>query len=105
MRNHMQPSGRPRPGKKELWFQCGRYFARTIKREDASDRWGAWLSDPHTVHVLNTTPTTMSKNEIADYIRQFDQRTRLLLGIFEMGTRRHIGFIRLDIDYQAKDAL
>lgn len=57
------------------------------------------------MHVLNTTSRTLSKSEIADYIKQFDQRSRLLLGIFEMGTRRHIGFIRLDIDYQAKDAL
>jgi RimJ/RimL family protein N-acetyltransferase len=47
----------------------------------------------------------MSKADIADYIRQFDQRTRLLLGIFEKGTRLHVGFVRLDIDYVAKDAL
>ena len=25
--------------KKDLWFRCGRYFLRTVKREDASDRW------------------------------------------------------------------
>jgi RimJ/RimL family protein N-acetyltransferase len=94
-----------RPRKKELWFPAGGYFLRTIKREDASERWAGWLSDPHTVHVLNTAPRPMSKADVADYIRQFDQRTQLLLGIFEKGTRLHVGFVRLDIDYAAKDAL
>src|SRR3954463_5174447 len=90
-----------RPRKKEVWFPCGRYFARTIKREDASDRWAGWLSDPHTVHVLNTAARTLQRKDIADYIKQFDQRSQLLLGIFEKGTRLHVGFIRLDIDHEA----
>lgn len=94
-----------RPRKKEIWFPCGRYFTRTVKREDASERWAGWLSDPHIVHVLNTAPRQMSKADIADYIKQFDQRERLLLGIFEKGTRLHIGFVRLDIDYAANDVL
>jgi RimJ/RimL family protein N-acetyltransferase len=99
----MPPSAPPR--KKELWFPCGRYFLRTIRREDASDRWAGWLSDPHIVHVLNTAPQPLRKSDIADYIRQFDQRSKLLLGIFEKGTRLHVGFVRLDIDYAASDAL
>jgi len=101
----MQSSRNARPGKKELWFQCGRYYARTIKREDASERWASWLSDSWTIHVLNTAPGKVQKSDIADYIKQFDQRSRLLLGIFERGTRVHVGFIRLDIDYAASEAL
>jgi RimJ/RimL family protein N-acetyltransferase len=94
----MPPSGSERPSRKEVWFKCNRYFLRTVKREDASDRWAEWLSDPWTVHVLNTSPVRIGKKEIADYIKQFDQRSRLLLGIFEMGTRLHIGFVRIDLD-------
>jgi RimJ/RimL family protein N-acetyltransferase len=88
----------PRTGKKQLWFRCGRYFLRTAKREDASDRWAGWLSDPWTVHVLNSAPRAFTRADVADYIRQFDQRSHLLLGIFEMGTRLHVGFVRLDFD-------
>ena len=84
--------------KKEVWFRCGRYFLRTIKREDASDRWAGWLSDPWTVHVLNSAPRVFTKKDVAEYIKQFDQRSRLLLGIFEMGTRLHVGFVRIDLD-------
>ena len=92
------------PTKKDIWFRSGRYFLRTVKREDASDRWAGWLSDPWTVHVLNTAPRAFTKSDVADYIRQFDQRSRLLLGIFEMGTRLHVGFIRLDLE-AGSDAL
>jgi RimJ/RimL family protein N-acetyltransferase len=94
-----------RPSRKELWFRCGRYYARTIKREDASDRWAGWLSGPWAVHVLNSAPRHLQKIDIANYIKQFDQRSHLLLGIFERGTRLHVGFIRLDVDYVANEAL
>ena len=89
-----------RPAKQQLWFPAGRYFLRTIKREDASERWAEWLSDPWTVHVLNTAQRRMTKSDIADYIKTFDQRERLLLGIFERGSRAHVGFVRLDIDFE-----
>jgi RimJ/RimL family protein N-acetyltransferase len=100
----MQRSRSDRPSKKEVWFRCNRYFLRTIKREDASDRWAEWLADPWTVHVLNTSPKKIGKREVSDYIKQFDQRSSLLLGIFEMGSRLHVGFVRIDLD-EAGDAL
>ncbi len=100
----MPPKGE-RLGKQQLWFPAGRYFLRTIKREDASQRWADWLSDPWTVHVLNTSPRQMTKAEIVDYIKTFDQRERLLLGMFEKGTRAHVGFIRVDINPSEGEAL
>jgi RimJ/RimL family protein N-acetyltransferase len=100
----MQPPHNARPRKKDLWFQSGRYFLRTIRREDASERWAGWLADPVTVYVLNSESRRMEKKEVVDYIKQFDQRSQLLLGIFERGTRLHVGFIRLDIDEAAKEA-
>jgi RimJ/RimL family protein N-acetyltransferase len=94
-----------RPRKIQLWFQSGKYFARTIKREDASERWATWLADSQTAYVLNTSAQKLQKSDLVQYIKGFDQRSRLLIGIFERGTRLHIGIIRLDIDYAAKDAL
>ncbi len=98
-------SQQARPRKKELWFHCGRYFARTIKREDASDRWAGWLSDPHTSYVLNTQTKKLQRSEIVQYIKSVDQRSQLLIGIFERKTRLHVGIIRLDIDYELKEVL
>jgi RimJ/RimL family protein N-acetyltransferase len=101
----MQASGRDRPAKKELWFQCGRYFARTIRRDDASERWAKWLNDPWVVEALNLPPRALTKKDIVGYIRQSDQRTHLMLGIFERGTRVHVGIIRIDLDHAAGEAL
>jgi RimJ/RimL family protein N-acetyltransferase len=104
-RRKIMPSSRnARPSKKDLWFQCGRYFLRKIKREDASERWAGWLADPWTTHALNSPPAKLTKNDIVEYIKQFDQRSRLLLGVFERGTRLHVGFIRLDIDDDVSEA-
>src|SRR5438874_2195179 len=93
----MPSSEHERARKKQLWFPCGRYFLRTIKREDASDRWAQWLSDSSTAHVLNSSPRQLRKSDIVEYIKAFDQRSRLLLGIYERGTRLHVGIVRLDI--------
>ena len=101
----MPSSGRKRPAKKELWFQCGRYFARTIRRDDASERWAKWLNDPWAVEALNLPRRTLTKDDIVGYIKRSDQRTQLMLGIFERGTRVHVGIIRIDLDYAAGEAL
>lgn len=94
-----------RPPKRIVRFQCGKYFVRTIRREDASDRWANWLSDPWAVHTLNSPPRKLQKSDITEYIKGFDQRINCLLGIFERGTRAHIGIIRIDLDYAASEAL
>ena len=86
-------------------FQCGRYFAGTVRREDASERWAQWLNDPWVVEALNLAPRVLTKDDIAGYIKQSDQRTHLMLGIFERGTRVHVGIIRIDLDYAAREAL
>ena len=95
----------PRPPKIDLWLNCGRVFLRPIKREDASDRWAGWMADPHIVHVTNPKRTQLTRKELLDYIRSFDQRTNILLGIFERVTRTHVGIIRLDLDDSGREAL
>jgi RimJ/RimL family protein N-acetyltransferase len=102
----MQPSPRnARPPKRTLRFHCGKYFARTIRREDASDTWASWLCDPWAMHTLNTPPRELRKSDIVEYIKQFDQRSKLLLGIFERGTLSHVGIVRVDVDHAARDAV
>jgi len=101
----MQTPRNARPPRRILRFDCGKYFVRTIKREDASDRWAAWLSDPWATRAMNSPAQSMQKKDIVNYIRQFDQRSRLLLGIFEKDTRTHVGIIRVDADYVTMECL
>ncbi len=80
-------------------LDCGKYLVRTLTVDDASARWGSWLADPEASRMLNAPPKVLSKKEIVDYIKLFDQRSHLLLGIFDKATDKHVGFLRIDIDF------
>ncbi|SRR6266700_536165 len=81
------------------------YLVRTVKLDDASDRWASWMSDPEAVHMLNAPAKTLHKSDIVKYIKQFDQRSRLLLGIFTKQSSRHIGIITFNIDFALRQFL
>ena len=81
----MQPPRSARPAKKDLWFNAGRYFLRTINREDASDRWAGWLSDPWTTHALNSAPRKMTKSDISPSTSKNSIRGRICCWGFSSG--------------------
>ena len=83
--------------KREVRIDCGDYLLRTLQADDASERWAGWMADPRNMRLLNLPPRAMTRADIAAYIGQFDQRSSLLIGIFEQQTRDHIGFFRVDI--------
>lgn len=85
--------------KRNVRLDCGRYLVRTITVDDASDRWAGWMADPEASDMLNAPARAMKKSDIVSYIDSFDQRSRLLLGIFEVATDQHLGFLRIDIDH------
>ena len=93
------PATQPKFPKRKVRLDCGKYIVRTITIEDASDRWASWMADPEASYMLNAPAKAMSKNDIVAYIEGFDQRSRLLLGIFEKATGKHLGFLRIDIDH------
>jgi RimJ/RimL family protein N-acetyltransferase len=79
-------------------IDCGNYLVRTATIDDASDRWASWMSDPKNLRLLNSAPKAMTRADIVAYIRKFDQRSHLLLSIFEKQSGMLIGFFRVDID-------
>jgi RimJ/RimL family protein N-acetyltransferase len=95
----MRAPQQPKLPKKIVRVDCGKYFLRTLKSEDASDRWASWMADPKNLRLLNSAPRVMTRNDIVTYIEQFDQRSHLLIGIFEKQSGMHIGFFRVDIDH------
>jgi ribosomal-protein-alanine N-acetyltransferase len=92
---------RSRFPKRTVKLDCGKYLVRTITADDASDRWAGWLADPEASHMLNAPATAMTRKDLVAYIQAFDQRSRLLLGIFEKATGKHLGFFRIDIDHRS----
>lgn len=91
--------------KREVHLDCGDYLLRTVTADDASERWADWMSDPKNLRLLNAAPKAMTRQDIVTYINQFDQRSHLLIGIFEKQGGTLIGFFRLDIDYRLKRCL
>jgi len=75
-----------------------RYLVRTIEPTDASERWASWMSDPEARHMLNMPAHGWGKPDIVKYISTFDQRSCLLLGIFEKSSGLHIGVLTVDIN-------
>jgi RimJ/RimL family protein N-acetyltransferase len=89
----------PRFPKRKVRLDCGKYILRTITVEDASDRWANWMADPEASLMLNAAPRTMTKGDIVAYIKGFDQRTHILIGIFEKASGLLLGFLRNDVDF------
>jgi ribosomal-protein-alanine N-acetyltransferase len=84
--------------KRKVRLDCGAYLVRTLTVADASDQWADWMNDPKNLRLLNSPPKSMTKDDVVSYIKQFDQRSHILIGIFERQSGRHLGFFRIDID-------
>src|SRR5437899_8240810 len=48
--------------KKNVRIQCGKYLIRTLREDDASDRWASWMSDPEAMYLLNSPAQSWTKN-------------------------------------------
>jgi RimJ/RimL family protein N-acetyltransferase len=101
----MQGSHGSQISKKNARIQCGEYLLRTIKEDDASDRWASWMSDPEAMYLLNSPVRRWSKSDVVKYIRQFDQRSNLLFGIFEKQSGAHIGIYTIKANYSSSQGL
>jgi RimJ/RimL family protein N-acetyltransferase len=94
------PTPQPKHPKRKVWLDCGEYILRTITTEDATDRWALWMEDPEATHMLNAPPRAMTRDELVAYIKGFDQRTRILIGIFEKASGLLLGFLRNDVNFE-----
>jgi RimJ/RimL family protein N-acetyltransferase len=95
----VMPSTDAKIPKKKVSIQSDEYLLRTLTIDDASDRWAGWMSDTEVMRMLNAPPRKMSHGDIVGYIKSFDQRSDLLLGIFEKREGQHIGFFAIHADY------
>ena len=89
----MGTSSDPRLSKKVGKFYCGRFVVRALRDQD-TDRMTAWLSDPEALEVLNLPARRLTKTDIANFIRSFDQRTNLLGGIFDRSNNMLVGILQ-----------
>ena len=101
----MKPSSPPRYPKRKVNIDCGDYTLRTITTSDATDRWARWMEDAEASEMLNAPRKAMTRDELVAYIKGFDQRTRILIGIFEKSTGLLLGFLRNDVNFETNQFL
>ena len=94
------PTPQPKFPKRKVWLDCGQYVLRTVTAEDATDRWAHWMEDSEASEMLNAPPRTMTRSDLVAYIKGFDQRTRILIGIFEKASGLLLGFLRNDVHFE-----
>lgn len=73
---------------------------RTLTTDDASDRFAAWFSQDEVRSALNLPGQNRTKGEIVDYINAFDQRSNILLGIFDKANDLLVGLLAVQIDWE-----
>jgi RimJ/RimL family protein N-acetyltransferase len=94
------PTPQRKHPKRKVLIDCGDYLLRTITTEDATDRWANWMKDPEASYMLNTPPRAMTKDELVAYIKSFDQRRQILIGMFEKASGLLLGFLRNDVNFE-----
>jgi RimJ/RimL family protein N-acetyltransferase len=99
------PPPPPKLPKRKVRLDCGDYILRTITVEDATDRWAQWMEDPEASEMLNAPRKAMTRSDLVAYIKGFDQRTKILIGIFEKASGLLLGFLRNDVDFATSQFL
>lgn len=89
---------------KQLKLETERFILRSLTPADASDRWGEWVGDHEVMSPVNTPPRKMSKVELVNYTRRFDQENKLLIGIFDKENGLHIGLYQIDVSARHRTA-
>ena len=92
-------------GPREIKIESGKYLIRSLTIEDASERLAAWFSDPNVHHALNARARSWSKDEVVNYIKEFNQMSKLLLGIFEKRSALPIGIFTILINQKTGQGL
>lgn len=95
-------SSRPGDG---ISLAVGPYLLRTLTADDATDRCATWFSDPYVRYMINSPAKEWTKDTIVKYIKQFDQKSNLLFGIFATEEKLLIGMLTAKINWTTRQAL
>lgn len=74
-----------------LTYATEHYLLRPLTAADIGPDWGSWVAKPEIAKLLNADPRPLSAPDLADYLARFDNKNRILLGIFHKPSGRHIG--------------
>ena len=80
------------------WRDCG-YVAKSLNPKDANEKYLGWIADGSLMAALNLPARKLSLAELSANIDKFDQRTKILLGIYrDVPVLEFIGVFILDLN-------
>lgn len=79
--------------KAAIKIETSHFLLRPMTHADISPAWRGWLSNPDDAYLLNAPARGLTTSDLRDYIARFDNRGRILLGIFHKPTGNHIGIL------------
>jgi len=80
-----------RPGQ-PLRLETEHYIVRSMTHEDVCEDYLAWTRDEEIMTGVNSTPSSMTIEDLHKYIDRFNNRTSFHFGVFLKETGRLIGF-------------
>lgn len=94
-----QPQGPAQP--LAIRLDTPNLYLRTLGPADASAQWLAWFAQADIRDGLNLADAPTSTAEVADYIRRYDQKSNILLGIFDRTKDLMVGILAAQVDWAA----
>lgn len=79
-----------------------RIYLRKLEKKDATEEYVSWFNDPEVTRFIKTKKAT--KESILQYIEMNQKANCRLFGIFYKENDKHIGNVRLSIDFKKKKA-
>jgi len=73
------------------------YVLQTMTRDLVSEAWRRWAGDAALMRSINSARMEVSLPELRTYAAGFDNRTRLLVGVFDRADMTHRGVYEIDI--------
>ncbi|MFM9863460.1 MAG: GNAT family N-acetyltransferase [Micropepsaceae bacterium] len=74
-------------------------YLRTLTVNDASPQWLAWFGQTDIRDGLNLADAPASLAEVAAYIGKYDQRSNIILGIFDRTNDLLLGILATQVDW------
>ena len=74
------------------------FLLRSLTPDDVTPRFVEWLNAPEMMAGLNLSNIHFDEEQLRQYIKQFDHKKHYFIGIFDVKTKKLLGFYTLDIN-------
>lgn len=85
-----------------VFIETNGYLLRSLTPADVSASFLQWMNSPDMMEGLNLSPINFSAQQLAEYVKQFDNKHNFFIGIFDKANNKPIGFYTIDINLSHK---